>query len=95
VLSTVSSTVTTHLLWLRTYTCHSHVGALALRYDIRIPTNRQPTKFGIGQTLDYAHPFLSRIAFVQQFEGTVPPPRAESARAPIRNIADQTRYLCI
>ncbi len=56
------------------------VGALALRYDIRIPTNRQPTKFGIGQTLDYAHPFLSRIAFVQQFEGTAPVPCPTSGR---------------
>lgn len=58
------------------------LGALALRYEIKIPTNRQPTKFGIGQTLDYAHPFLSRIAFVQQFEGTVPYPHLGQSACP-------------
>jgi hypothetical protein len=50
---------------------HKRFLATALRNEVKIPTNKQPTKFGIGQTLDYAHPFLSRIAFVQQYEGTL------------------------
>jgi len=40
-----------------------------LRQRFNIGNKKELNKFGLKETLNYAHPYLSRLAFIHQSEG--------------------------